>query len=100
MAELVPTPTDGRYADLETERLYRKQRLAAAFRLFGLFGFGEGLAGHITALDPENAHHFWVNAFGVDFRYMRVSDLIRVSAEGEIIEGDGLLNQAAFAIHS
>lgn len=30
-------------------RRHRKQRLAAAFRLFGRFGFDEGVAGHITA---------------------------------------------------
>ena len=30
------------------ERLHRKQRLAAAFRIFGQWGLGEGAAGHIT----------------------------------------------------
>ena len=38
---------------MEEERLHRKQRLAAAYRLFGKFGFDEGIAGHITARDPE-----------------------------------------------
>ena len=33
----------------EQERLYRKQRLAAALRLFARLGFDEGAAGHITA---------------------------------------------------
>jgi hypothetical protein len=32
-------------------RLHRKRRLAAAFRLFGAFGFGKGMAGHITVHD-------------------------------------------------
>lgn len=31
---------------------------------------------------------------------MRVSDLVLVNHAGEIVEGEGLLNQAAFAIHS
>jgi hypothetical protein len=30
------------------ERAYLKGRLAAAFRIFGKFGFDEGVAGHIT----------------------------------------------------
>ena len=38
---------------LSEERLFRKQRLAAAYRLFSRFGFDEGVAGHITARDPE-----------------------------------------------
>src|SRR5258708_39688129 len=31
------------------EREHRKQRLAAAFRLFSKFGLDEGVAGHITS---------------------------------------------------
>ena len=38
---------------VEQERLHRKQKLAAAFRLFSRFGFDEGVAGHITARDPS-----------------------------------------------
>ena len=32
----------------EQERLYRKQHLAAAFRVFADRGFDEGVAGHIS----------------------------------------------------
>jgi hypothetical protein len=38
---------------IDRERLHRKQELAVAFRIFGRFGFSEGVAGHITARDPE-----------------------------------------------
>ncbi len=85
---------------IEEERLHRKQALAAAFRLFGKFGFDEGVAGHITARDPELLDHFWVNPFGRSFKQMRVSDLILVSHTGEVVEGDAMVNGAAFAIHS
>ena len=82
------------------ERQHRKERLAAAFRLFGRFGFDEGVAGHITARDPERLDHFWVNPFGLSFRQIRASDLILVNDEGAVVEGDWPVNQAAFAIHS
>jgi hypothetical protein len=36
------------YDNLEDERLYRKQHLAAAFRVFSERGFDEGVAGHIS----------------------------------------------------
>ena len=85
---------------VEDERLHRKQRLAAAFRLFGRFGFSEGIAGHITARDPEFTDHFWVNPLGVYFGHIRVSDLILVDTEGEVVKGSRPVNQAAFAIHS
>jgi ribulose-5-phosphate 4-epimerase/fuculose-1-phosphate aldolase len=89
-----------KFDTVEEERLHRKQRLAAGFRIFGKFGFDEGVAGHITARDPEHLDHFWVNPLGVPFSHIRTSDLIRVSEQGEVVEGEGILNTAAFAIHS
>ena len=88
------------FETVEEERRNRKERLAGAFRLFSRFGFDEGVAGHITARDPELTDHFWVNPFGMHFSEIRVSDLLLVSHKGELVEGDGLVNQAAFAIHS
>ena len=94
------TPVPPKFATVEEERLHRKQRLAGALRLFGRFGFSEGVAGHITARDPELTDHFWVNPFAMSFRHVRVSDLILVSHTGEVVEGDRPVNPAAFAIHS
>lgn len=96
-----PTPhTFPEFASVEDERLHRKQRLAATFRLFGRFGFNEGVAGHVTARDPEHSELFWVNPFGLSFDLVRVSDLICVDHHGNVVEGDWPVNQAAFAIHS
>jgi ribulose-5-phosphate 4-epimerase/fuculose-1-phosphate aldolase len=86
--------------DVYAERLKRKQRLAASLRIFGKFGFDEGVAGHITVRDPEQSDHFWVNPMGRSFKQMRVSDLLKVDHAGNVVEGEGLLNGAAFAIHS
>ena len=94
-------PRPERYDSVEEERLHRKQRLAAGYRLFGRFGFDEGIAGHITARDPEDSTRFWVNPLGVNFKQIKVSDLICVDHEGNIVIGkDRALNTAAFAIHS
>src|SRR5580658_4809963 len=88
------------FATVEEERLHRKQRLAAAFRLFSKFGFNEGVAGHITARDPGRPDHFWVNSYGMHFGQIRVSDLILVNSVGEVVEGNAPVNAAAFAIHA
>src|SRR6266576_529232 len=93
-------PSFPEFASHEEERRHRKQRLAAAFRLFGQFGFDEGVAGHITARDPELLDHFWVNPFGMHFGQIKVSDLILVNDHGDVVQGDRMVNQAAFAIHS
>jgi ribulose-5-phosphate 4-epimerase/fuculose-1-phosphate aldolase len=87
-------PTFPTFDNVEDERRHRLQRLAAALRLFGAFGFDEGVAGHITVRDPERPDHFWVNPFGMNFK------LILVNARGEVVEGTWPVNTAAFAIHS
>jgi ribulose-5-phosphate 4-epimerase/fuculose-1-phosphate aldolase len=99
MAELrIPVPPS--FDSVEDERRYRKERLAAGFRLFHRFGFDEGVAGHITARDPELLDHFWVNPFGVGFGAIKVSDLILVNDKGDVVQGEYTVNAAAFAIHS
>ena len=99
-ASIFNIPKPPAFATPEEERRHRKQRLAAAFRLFSRYGFDEGVAGHITARDPERSDHFWVNPFGVHFGQIRASDLILVNDRGEVVEGKYPVNVAAFAIHS
>jgi len=99
-ADVFHLPAPPTFSTVEEERRHRKQRLAAAFRLFALFGFDEGVAGHITARDPERRDHFWVNPFGMHFGQIRASDLILVNHRGEVVEGKYPVNAAAFAIHS
>ena len=88
------------FATVAEERLHRQQELAAAFRLFGRFGFSEGVAGHITARDPEFPDRFWVNPLGMSFNQIKVSDLLLVDHHGDVVEGGRPVNRAAFCIHS
>jgi len=94
---LCPEPVGRSPAD---ERLYRKQRLAVSFRLFARYGFDMGTSGHISARDPIRPDCFWVNPMTAHFGRIRVSDLLLVDEEGEVVEGEGLVNLAAFMIHS
>ena len=96
VAQLAPP----KFATLEQERQHRKEKLAGAMRIFGRLGFGEGVAGHITVRDPEFTDHFWVNPFAKSFRYMRVSDLILVNHDGDVVYGSQPVNRAAFCIHA
>ena len=41
-------PGPPKFKDKYEEREYLKGRLAAAYRIFGKYGFDEGVAGHIT----------------------------------------------------
>ncbi|WP_424535697.1 class II aldolase/adducin family protein [Sphaerisporangium viridialbum] len=107
LSDLRPVPAEQltfrlppKFENVADERRHRQERLAAALRLFGRFGFEEGVAGHITARDPEHPDHFWVNPFGMSFKHVKVSDLILVNHRGEVVEGRYHVNQAAFAIHA
>ncbi|KAL5050804.1 hypothetical protein BDW71DRAFT_203525 [Aspergillus fruticulosus] len=89
-----------RFDNLEDERLYRKQHLAAAFHVFADRGFDEGVAGHISVRDPILTDHFWINPLSAHFSLIKVSDLILVDEDGNVVEGDEPVNLPAFAIHS
>lgn len=99
--QLQQIPAPPVFTDKHEEREYLKGRLALAFRLFGKFGFDEGVAGHITLRDPVMPDHFWVNPLGRPFGFMRRSDLILVNGDGEVVDGgpNRLLNKAAYMIH-
>ena len=84
----------------EDARRDLKGRLAVAFRVFARLGYDEGAAGHITVRDPERPEHYWVNPGLKDFSTMRASDLVCIDAEGNLIEGEYMVNPAAIAIHS
>jgi ribulose-5-phosphate 4-epimerase/fuculose-1-phosphate aldolase len=99
MADLV-FPQPPKFEKIEDERRHRQERLAAGFRLFARYGFDEGVAGHITVRDPEFTDCFWVNPFGMYFGHIRVSDLLLVNHQGEVVKGNKPVNAAAFAIHS
>lgn len=86
--------------NFEQERQKKKEQLAGAFRIFSRFGFDEGNAGHITVRDPEFEDHFWVNPYNMHFSLIRVSDLLLVNHEGEVVEGKHEVNKAGFTIHS
>ncbi|KAL4804236.1 class II aldolase/adducin N-terminal [Aspergillus unguis] len=89
-----------KFDNLEDERLYRKQHLAAAFRIFADRGFDEGVAGHISVRDPILTDHFWINPLSAHFSLIKVSDLVLVDEEGNVVEGDEPVNLPAFLIHS
>ncbi|MEU8530056.1 MULTISPECIES: class II aldolase/adducin family protein [Streptomyces] len=88
------------HATADEERTYRRQRLAGALRLFGRFGYEDGVSGHLTARDPEYDDCYWVNPFAVPFAEMTASDLLLVDGDGRVRHGAHRVNQAAFGVHA
>ncbi|HEY6598858.1 MAG TPA: class II aldolase/adducin family protein [Pseudomonadales bacterium] len=83
-----------------TERTHRLQRLAAACRIFGRYGFGDGVLGHVTVRDPEHADRLWMNPYGVSMRQMTVSKLVQVDHRGDVVAGNGAINPVGVRLHS
>jgi ribulose-5-phosphate 4-epimerase/fuculose-1-phosphate aldolase len=96
----VALPVPPQHDDPADERRRRQERLAASFRILAKRGLTTGIAGHITARDPERPDHFWVNPLSMPFSKISVSDLLLVDDQGRVVHGDRPVNAAAFAIHS
>lgn len=77
----------------------RKQALALGYRILAAQRWGDLGDGHISARDPERDDCFWLLRYGVSYHAARVSDLVLVGPDGELAEGEGFINTAAYYIH-
>ena len=89
-----------RFESKDAERAYLLQRLAATCRIFGRRGYSEGLLGHVTLRDPELADHFWVNPVGVAMHQVKVSHLVQVNHQGQVVRGHGMVNPVGLLLHT
>lgn len=81
--EAIPT-----FDSMNSKRKWLLEHLAGAFRVFGREGYAEGIAGHISVRDPEFPDRFWMNPLAVHFSMMRVSDLICLDMQGNVVAGN------------
>jgi ribulose-5-phosphate 4-epimerase/fuculose-1-phosphate aldolase len=63
-----------------------RQQLACSFRVLAHSGFSENIAGHITWA-PTDDGTMWVNPWGLWWEEVTASDLCRVDADGQVLEG-------------
>lgn len=77
-----------KFASFAKYRRWVLEHLAAAFRVFGRAGYAEGIAGHISVRDPEFSDRFWINPLGVHFSMVKVSDLICLDMQGNVVDGN------------
>lgn len=84
----------------ERVRYQRKVQVALGYRLLSALGWGEFTDGHISARDPERTDCFWILRYPVPFHRARVSDLILIGPDGEVVEGNDAFNNSAYYIHA
>jgi ribulose-5-phosphate 4-epimerase/fuculose-1-phosphate aldolase len=74
--------------------------LAATYRLFAQFGWHELIYNHITARVP-GCEHFLINPFGLMYREVTASNLVKIDLEGGKVEPSPWpVNPAGFVVHS
>jgi ribulose-5-phosphate 4-epimerase/fuculose-1-phosphate aldolase len=74
--------------------------LACAYRLFDRFGWHELVYNHLTARVP-GTEHFLINPFGLMYREVVASNLVKVDIEGRIVgASDYGINPAGYVVHS
>jgi ribulose-5-phosphate 4-epimerase/fuculose-1-phosphate aldolase len=70
------------------------QQLACALRVLAREGWRENLSGHVTWSTLDGG--MWVNPWGVWWEEVRASQVVRLDAEGDIVEGDWDVTPAVF----
>ena len=56
------------FSSQEEERIYGKEHLVGACRMFAKQKFDYGFAGHLTLRDPEHKNLYWTNPMAVPFQ--------------------------------
>jgi ribulose-5-phosphate 4-epimerase/fuculose-1-phosphate aldolase len=84
----------------QTERELRLQ-LAACYRIFDYMGWSEMIYNHITVKVPGDEHHFLINPYGLHYKEVTASNLVKVDIEGNIVEDtEYRVNPAGIVIHT
>jgi ribulose-5-phosphate 4-epimerase/fuculose-1-phosphate aldolase len=90
----------GTDASPRTEAELRRE-LAACYRIFDHLGWVELIYNHITVKVPGPERHFLINPFGLMYREVTASNLVKVDLEGRIVGPSRYpINPAGFVAHS
>lgn len=74
--------------------------LAAAHRLAVHYGYHEGIDNHFTVLVPGHVDRFLLAPFGLHWSEIRARDFLVVDFAGNLLSGDGPVEDTAFHIHA
>lgn len=75
-------------------------QLAACYRIFDRLGWTELIYNHISLRVPGEPGHFLINPFGLHYREVCASNLVKVDVDGNIIgHSDWPINPAGFTFH-
>lgn len=100
MTDTIVPAADPRPPRFSREEWDARVQLAAAYRIVDHLGWGELIYNHISLRVPGPEPHFLINPFGLHYREVRASNLVKVDVRGNIIgHSDWPINPAGFTFH-
>ena len=73
--------------------------LATTYQLAHIKNWDDGIYTHISASVPDQEGAYLLNQFGLKFDEVSPQNLVKVNIHGQVLSGEGPVNQTGFAIH-
>ena len=81
------------------EEWINRVNLAACYHLADHFQMTDIVWNHITSKTSKNEETFLINKFGLRYNEITASNLLEIDLEGNVISGDGEINDTGYIIH-
>jgi ribulose-5-phosphate 4-epimerase/fuculose-1-phosphate aldolase len=88
--------------EVRTEEWQARVDLAACYRLVDHYGMTDLIYNHITARVPGPEHHLLINLYGLTYREITASSLVKIDLDGEIVwkpDTEYGINKSGYVIH-
>jgi ribulose-5-phosphate 4-epimerase/fuculose-1-phosphate aldolase len=88
--------------EVSAEEWQARVDLAACYRLVDKYGMADLIYNHITARIPGSNDHLLINLYGMLYKEITASSLVKIDVEGEIIwkpPTDYGINKSGYVIH-
>src|SRR5437588_9739147 len=79
-----------------------RRDLAACYRLVDVFGMTDLIYNHITARIPGSSDHLLINLYGLLYKEITASSLVKIDVEGDVLwkpDTDYGINKSGYVIH-
>jgi len=87
--------------DISVREWQARVELAACYRIFDRLGWAELIFNHITVRVPGERDQLLMNPFGLAYREVTASNLVKIDLDGHILSpSDWPVNEAGLVIHS
>ena len=86
-------------SNITDQEWQNRVNLSACYHLAHYFGWSDIVWNHITAKTSEHKNTFLINKFGLRYDEVTASNLLEIDLDGNIINGEGEINETGYVIH-